>query len=218
MREPKRTKPDRWEWVKGEDGQWYWLLHTQRVVKNPRGKVIITGIKPLAQFDYEDIHSDWKPKHLPEEEKEMLTMNGNETFRPVYKDYSEIPILYMGGCLIFFQAKYFHNWEVPCRCGCRLAQTNGKLIHIMETARTLAGFPFPVTSWNRCWDYNKLIGGDDNSSHPEGYAIDIGISDPSKRFIAVSCLITAGAPRIKLRPDHIHVDIHPDKKWGVLLL
>ena len=48
--------------------------------------------------------------------------------------------------------------------------------------------------------------------------MDIGIADPDKRLIAVYCLIEAGAPRIKLRPDHIHFDVHPYKTWGVLLL
>lgn len=142
----------------------------------------------------------------------MGLINPDGTFEPKYKSYQDIPLLGIN------KAPYFHEHEVPCNCGCGQSRTHGRLIYIANTARTMAGFPFPVTSWNRCWQYNTKIGGADESSHMEGYAMDIGINDPKKRLIAVYCLIEAGAPRIKLRPDHIHFDIDPSKTWGLLLL
>ena len=142
----------------------------------------------------------------------MYLMNGNGSIKPVYKNYNEIPTMTIE------QAKYFHAWEIPCRCGCGLCTCRTKLIYIANTARTLAGIPFPVTSWNRCPTHNTNIGGMECSSHVTGYAMDIGISNSFDRMVIVAALIAAGAPRIKLRPDHIHFDIDPIKVWGVLML
>lgn len=144
----------------------------------------------------------------------MSLINHEGIFKPKYLTYSGIPYLELS------DAQYFYDYEVPCKCGCGTRMVVPKLVYIAETARKMAGFPFPVNSWNRCWphNYSPAVGGSKKSSHPQGYAMDIGIIHPKKRLIAVYCLIEAGAPRIKLRKNHIHFDVDPDKTWGLLLL
>lgn len=115
------------------------------------------------------------------------------------------------------EAKNFSLWEVECKDGCGLAIVRPKLVRVLQLARNYSGVPYHITSWTRCKKHNLLIGGDPNSSHPEGWAVDIGRRDPETDYIILKGLLQVCFPRIKIRPDHFHVDLNPDKEWRILL-
>lgn len=142
----------------------------------------------------------------------LLIDNEESCIKPVYNSYEEIPEMTLE------EAGNFTIHEVRCHCGCGQQIVNGKLLHILQTARMLAGTPFIITSWNRCKIRNERMGGAEGSAHLKGYAVDISVYTPQKRFIVTAALISAGMPRIKLYPGHIHCDVDPDKAWGVIML
>lgn len=115
-------------------------------------------------------------------------------------------------------APNFYMWEVECRDNCGQAIVQPKLVWMLQWARGFARVPFHITSWNRCEQHNLLVGGAKDSSHPLGWAVDILRScNYETNYQILSGLILARFPIIKLRKDHFHVDLNPEKKWWVLL-
>ncbi len=127
-------------------------------------------------------------------------------------NFNEIPELAIEG------AENFGIHEVKCKGGCEHAWVRPKLVWMLQKARDHAGVPFNITSWHRCVYHNKHIGGAKKSSHLEGWAVDILLTkNKLYNYLILQSLITAGFPRIKVRPDHIHVDIDPEKRWWILI-
>lgn len=127
-------------------------------------------------------------------------------------DFDEIPELSIE------DAANFAMHEVECNCGCGQKIVQPKLVYILQAARTRAGIPFHITSWNRCTKYNAKIKGAVLSAHIKGFAVDIKAEDSLTRFKVIRSLLIVGAPRLKVYGGHIHVDIDPDKFWGVFML
>ena len=80
--------------------------------------------------------------------------------------------------------KYFTDWELSCHCGreeCDLDWTcmNPDLMDFIFKARDYHQFPYPLNSSIRCPIHNKNQGGEDDSAHLTGNAVDIRIAGMS---------------------------------------
>lgn len=110
-----------------------------------------------------------------------------------------------------------HEFNCPCgKCGLGRAQMQPDLLSRLVYARKTANIPFVITSAIRCEEHNKAVGGVDSSAHTDGYAVDLAITDSSKRFLILSALSEAGFHRIGIAKTFIHVDCDPRKVPGVV--
>jgi len=96
--------------------------------------------------------------------------------------------------------------EVACNCGCGLIIIQRELIEVLHEVRIEYGAPIYVTSWVRCWKYNKRVGGVPYSYHRFGKAIDIrpAAGVISQRFIR---LCVASFPYVLVESNHLHCDL-----------
>jgi len=118
-------------------------------------------------------------------------------------------------------AENFDIWEVECNDNCGQAIARGKVVYLLQVARTRSGVPFHITSWNRCELWNAYVGGVDDSSHVTGWAVDIVMSDNSAtNYKILEALMHVGFPIIQINTEkrYFHVDLNPDKIWWRLLL
>ena len=106
---------------------------------------------------------------------------------------------------------HFSQSELECNCGCGFSILQHSFLDKLELARTLASFPFKISSWCRCPTHNILVGGSDTSSHLDGWAVDIDEDDLENRFRMVHYLTLAGFTRIGIGKNFIHVDSDPNK-------
>lgn len=112
----------------------------------------------------------------------------------------------------------FKKSEFDCKCGCGLNLTQPSFLDRLYKARKLANVAFSLSSATRCPKHNKNEGGEDDSSHLTGWAVDIACSDSRKRFLIVSALISVGFTRIGISAKFIHVDSDSSKDPQVIWL
>lgn len=81
------------------------------------------------------------------------------------------------------------TWEeAQCRCGCDMPEsiaaevliTAGWLEHVRSE---LGNVPMFITSWYRCEEYNKRVGGVPTSFHLLGQAVDFVQKEPSPGMV-----------------------------------
>lgn len=86
-------------------------------------------------------------------------------------------------------------------------------MQLSEAARTKLGIPFTITSWIRCEEHNREIGGVSGSSHIKGKAVDIAFSNDHEKYTIIAYLMWAGFRRIGVsdKESFIHVDIDDEK-------
>ncbi len=114
------------------------------------------------------------------------------------------------------ESEYFPiSKDLRCNCGCNQAAVSNYLYNKMVQARTSAGIPFNISSWNRCTDYNAIVGGSFDSSHIKGLAVDIYCGTSTERFTILQALILAGFDRIGIYSWGIHVDVDLSKPADV---
>ena len=95
---------------------------------------------------------------------------------------------------------------------------NDKLLSMLDNARTVAEVPFVLTSGLRTEEYNRKIGGVEDSAHLYGLAVDIQCTDSINRFNIIYGLMVAGFRRIGVSQTHIHADIDESKPKYCLFL
>ena len=71
--------------------------------------------------------------------------------------------------------------EVACKCGCGFDIVDIKLVDTFQAIRDYVGKPIYITSGCRCPEHNKKVGGEKNSAHIEGMALDMYINGLSSR-------------------------------------
>ncbi len=68
--------------------------------------------------------------------------------------------------------KYFKTEELACKC-CGVDETTDEFKQRLNELRSKFGFPMKVNCAYRCEKHNKEVGGEDNSYHVKGMAVDI---------------------------------------------
>jgi len=105
---------------------------------------------------------------------------------------------------------YFTLKEQACKC-CGEGELQPDLLECLNNAREYADIPFTLSSAVRCESHNKAVGGVKNSSHVDGWAVDIEINNSMERFAILQALIVIGFNRIGISDNFIHVDCDPNK-------
>lgn len=80
------------------------------------------------------------------------------------------------------------------------------------------GLPFRIASGVRTVEHNDKVGGKPNSSHLNGWAADIKISNDRERYIMTVCLMEAGFNRFEIMDTWVHVDADPGKAPNIINL
>lgn len=91
-----------------------------------------------------------------------------------------------------------------------------ELIQGLDKARSIAGIPFVITSPVRTLAENQSSGGVEDSSHLQGWAVDLRCSDSSSRYAIVKALLAVEFTRIGIYDKHVHVDCDPTKPSNVI--
>lgn len=79
--------------------------------------------------------------------------------------------------------KYFSRSEFACACGCDQDVVDFELLEVLMRLRDYFGNPVHINSGNRCENYNKKIGGHENSFHIASKASDIEVEDVEPRVV-----------------------------------
>ena len=121
-----------------------------------------------------------------------------------------------GGLFMKISADFYQS-ELECHCGCGYSYLRGDILYKLQLARTMADFPFNVSSWCRCPTHNKDVGGSDTSSHLDGWAIDIDEDDLKQRIRMMYFLVRAGFARVGvgIKQNLVHVDDDPSKPSAI---
>jgi uncharacterized protein YcbK (DUF882 family) len=111
--------------------------------------------------------------------------------------------------------KDFSTSEFMCKCGCRKCTIDLKLVHILQSIRDVVGFPLAVSSGYRCEEHNRAVGGEPNSAHTRGLAVDLLIpASPLRYKFLKEALVVF--KRIGISEEFIHVDVDKNLPQGVL--
>lgn len=112
--------------------------------------------------------------------------------------------------------EYFADWEISCKCGCRLIAPV-ESVYRLYALRLLWGKPIIINSAIRCPEHNKRVGGRAGSTHlpPDfrnhvskgwgGCAFDIQAAFLDRRHIE-SIAIQCGFTGIGEGENFIHID------------
>ena len=73
--------------------------------------------------------------------------------------------------------KWFERREFTCKCGCNFNTVDFELAEVLDDLREYFNKPTKINSGNRCYTYNKSIGGAIKSQHLYGKAADIVVKD-----------------------------------------
>lgn len=108
--------------------------------------------------------------------------------------------------------KFFIDDEIACRCGkCSCKEADPQTLQRAYIARMIAGCPFPIRSWCRCREHNKLSDGAINSAHLRGTALDIGFTDAEHAYKIMNALMIAGFPRVGINWERLFIHADDDK-------
>jgi len=107
-------------------------------------------------------------------------------------------------------SEYFSSKEFSCHCGCGAAKASPEIINLLEIMRRSLGHPLLITSGTRCEAHNKKVGGGERSAHLTGHAADLSALGGMGRYRILNAAFQAGANRIGVGKDFVHVDTSPD--------
>lgn len=95
---------------------------------------------------------------------------------------------------------------------------NIQLVYKLDMIRTIINTPIFIKSGYRTKKHNKEIGGEKNSAHLKGLAVDIFCDDSITRFLIVRYALYLRISRIGIYQAHIHLDIDDTKPQKILFL
>lgn len=121
--------------------------------------------------------------------------------------------------------KWFQPSEYRCRgpqpCDAPL-EFDPELAERLDDFRTRVGQAVVLASGLRCAAWNKEQGGEPNSRHLTGRAVDIRCTTPFERRLYLGTILTwpsEYAPFVEVSPHHIHFDLdyrQPTYPWLIL--
>ncbi|MBC7320690.1 DUF882 domain-containing protein [bacterium] len=107
----------------------------------------------------------------------------------------------------------FNLREFSCKC-CGAVKIDSELVQRLQILRDRIKRPIIITSGYRCPKHNKEVGGNDNSYHTKGLAVDIVVKDYGLDELETLARAVGfrgiGVYRIK---NFIHLDLGPDRRW-----
>jgi len=109
---------------------------------------------------------------------------------------------------------FFSSEELKCKC-CGKSDMDNDFLAKLDEARSNSKTPYIITSGFRCKKHNAEVGGNENSLHTKGLAVDILADTDRKRADILISLIKAKFTHIGIGKDFIHVDM--SKKCGIWL-
>lgn len=115
--------------------------------------------------------------------------------------------------------KYFKPFEFdsPDARGSGEKNMNLEFVLKLDTMRDLIKRPLYITSGYRTSEYNKIVGGVENSAHLKGLAVDIRVLDSNLRFLIMYYAMQLGVRRIEDAAAHIHLDLDKTLPQDVLI-
>lgn len=115
--------------------------------------------------------------------------------------------------------KYFqqHEFDSPDKPGSG-ANMQQVLLDKLNVAREFSDTAYRINSGFRSEAHNKAVGGESNSSHCRGFAVDISYKSGSEGYKILEGLMKAGFNRIGVYKSWIHADcdtsLSPKVIWG----
>ena len=118
------------------------------------------------------------------------------------------------------QLRYFKPSEFLCKCGCGqgLLQMNDLVLQKIDFMRLIMNQPIVINSAYRCAQYNRIVGGEKDSSHKKGLALDLRVLNNSHRLKLLHYAYMVGFRRFGLGKNHLHLDLDTKKPWGIMWL
>ena len=109
----------------------------------------------------------------------------------------------------------FNRSEFLCKCGvCGFDTVDALLLESLEAIRSHFGQPIQVSSGCRCPNYNKTVGGSQNSQHKKGRASDVQVQGTVPSDVADYA--EALGLSVGRYSNFTHVDTRsgPPARWG----
>lgn len=88
----------------------------------------------------------------------------------------------------------------------------------LDKMRDSMGMPVTVVSGFRTPEHNKAVGGEPNSAHLRGLAVDLAAIGSSSRSAIVIAAVKSGFMRIGIGSSFVHIDADPTLPQCVLWL
>lgn len=112
-------------------------------------------------------------------------------------------------------SNHFNRSEFECNCGCGFDTADYELVLVLEDLRAHFGKPVRSNSACRCLDYNKAVGGVDNSYHTKSMASDTTVDgvEPDRvyEYLNNKYFNKYGIGRYN---TFTHIDVRPNKaRW-----
>jgi uncharacterized protein YcbK (DUF882 family) len=118
---------------------------------------------------------------------------------------------------LYPMGSYFttHEFKCPCDCGFGSEEKHidPDLIEKLNMVRMIYGKPMVVTSGARCEDYNRQVGGVEDSAHlphpatRQCRAVDILVEDSMDRHDLIDLALKIGFVRMGLASNFLHFDV-----------
>lgn len=100
----------------------------------------------------------------------------------------------------------FSSDEFECHCGCKgPLKIDTDFVDKLQIVRTYLGKPMYISSGVRCEDFNRLVGGVENSYHRLGLAADILCSNSGVRARIVAKALYVGLS-VGVNKFFVHLD------------
>ena len=100
----------------------------------------------------------------------------------------------------------FKPSEFACPC-CKANNTQQELVNRLQHVRDDIKQAMVISSGYRCPKHNKAVGGEQNSAHTKGLAVDIVCNHTAYRWLLITSLIKYGFDRIGIYKGYIHADL-----------
>ena len=111
-------------------------------------------------------------------------------------------------------SKNFKLKEFQCKDGSQLVKVDSQLLHKLQELRDEIGKPIIINSGYRTPEYNKKVGGAQNSYHMQGKAADIQVNGIKPADLAKKAE-KVGFDGIGIYKTFIHVDTRGYKaRWN----